>query len=209
MGRSYQDKTVVELRIRCKKRRIRLTKQSGGYRTKDSLIRSLRKYDRMKKKRKHLGGSDTEHFVLGPRTTLYEIELRNLGDYNSSAHRDEHLQDNVYFLYNKHRPEDGDNCGEKTDTSNIQPGDQLSIKYHEEYITLTCERHTPTNKSVYGPPSIWYIADDTDEPHPTLQVQSSSDHAFVFHNDLTNFLKNETLDTNVIRYFRPCVPTHP
>ena len=79
----YQDKTVPELRHKCKKRGIRITKQTGGYRTKDSLIRSLIKYKKDKKAKKgkryrrQYGGDDKKIYAVIKDDKVYFYDLKN------------------------------------------------------------------------------------------------------------------------------------
>lgn len=106
----YQDKTVLELRHKCKKRGIRLTKQTGGYRTKDSLIRSLIKYKkRQKKKAKRYS--------------------RQFGGDNNPVQAV--LEDGLVFFYKT------DNPKEKVSYDDIVPG--TTTLATTDHTTITCQ----------------------------------------------------------------------
>lgn len=84
----YQDKTVPELRHKCKKRGIRLTKQTGGYRTKDSLIRSLIKYKKDKKDKKEKRAKRYRRQFGGDNNTVQAV-----------------LEGGLVFFYNPDNPQ--------------------------------------------------------------------------------------------------------
>jgi hypothetical protein len=112
----YQDKTVPELRHKCKKRGIRLTKQTGGYRTKDSLIRSLIKYKKDKKDKKDKKEKRAKRY------------RRQFGGDNNTVQAV--LEDGLVFFYNPDNPQ------KKVSFDEIKQGE--TTLETTDHTTITC-----------------------------------------------------------------------